>query len=407
MWNLIKKDLLILLSDWRAVLLTFLLPVVLVTLFALAFGGVFTDEKPSGLILLVSDADISPASENLILLLDSVDFLDIVETDSRQATVMIRHGQAPACLIIHNGFADSLHNGGILPLEIVFDPARIQEIGMIKGMIMPPLIRFSLGPKISANLKKEFDKQESIPEFLSTGLLSSLENIVAENNNKKDILQDILPQETKLVAETEQSWGLIQAVAGTAVIMLLFSLGTRGASFLTEKESGTLSRLMTLPVRTSRILLAKFWYGILIGMFQLFIMFIFASLVFGLRIESGILSTLLMMFATAFACSSFGLLIASVCNSYNQLEIISVIVILIMSTLGGSMIPLYIMPEFMQKFAVISINYWSIQGFYDIFWRGLPLIHIFPKALVLLGSGLLLLLVSMMFTRRNLSALMR
>ncbi|MBU2649675.1 MAG: ABC transporter permease [Bacteroidetes bacterium] len=407
MWNIIKKDLLILLSDWRAVLLTFLLPVVLVTLFALAFGGVFTDEKPSGLILLVSDADISPASASLIQLLDSVDFLEISKTDAHQATVMIRHGQAPAGLVIHKGFADSLHKGGMLPLEIVFDPARAQEIGMIKGMIMPPLIRFSLGSKISANINEEFSKQESIPEVLSSGLLSSLETIVAEKFSKKDILQDILPEETKLVAESEQSWGLIQAVAGTAVIMLLFSLGTRGASFLTEKESGTLSRLMTLPVRTSRMLLAKFWYGILIGMFQLFIMFIFAYLVFGLKLESGIVSTLLMMFATAFACSSFGLFIASICSSYNQLEIISIIVILIMSTLGGSMIPLYIMPEFMQKFAIISINYWSIQGFYDIFWRGLPFIHILPKALVLLGSGLLLLLVSMIFTRKNLSALMR
>jgi hypothetical protein len=33
------------------------------------------------------------------------------------------------------------------------------------------------------------------------------------------------------------------------------------------------------------------------------------------------------------------------------------------------MIPLFFMPAFMQKLAVFSVNYWSIQAFYDILGR--------------------------------------
>jgi len=44
-----------------------------------------------------------------------------------------------------------------------------------------------------------------------------------------------------------------------------------------------------------------------------------------------------------------------------------------MSCIGGSMIPLFAMPLFMQKISVFSVNYWGVQGFYDIFWRMLPL----------------------------------
>jgi ABC-type multidrug transport system permease subunit len=65
-----------------------------------------------------------------------------------------------------------------------------------------------------------------------------------------------------------------------------------------------------------------------------------------------------------------------------------------MSALGGSMIPLFIMPAILQKMAVLSINYWAIQGFYDLFWRQLPLAQIMPEMLVLVISGLLISLVS-------------
>jgi hypothetical protein len=40
-----------------------------------------------------------------------------------------------------------------------------------------------------------------------------------------------------------------------------------------------------------------------------------------------------------------------------------------MSAIGGSMIPTFVMPEIMQKMSMFSVNYWSIQAFYDIYWR--------------------------------------
>ena len=72
-----------------------------------------------------------------------------------------------------------------------------------------------------------------------------------------------------------------------------------------------------------------------------------------------------------------------------------------MSAVGGSMIPLYIMPTFMQDAAVISVNYWSIQGFYDIFWRKTGIYSIVENILVLGGISVIVLLISGYFFRRN------
>ena len=58
------------------------------------------------------------------------------------------------------------------------------------------------------------------------------------------------------------------------------------------------------------------------------------------------------------------------------------------------MIPLFIMPDIMSKLAVVSVNYWSIQGFYDIFWRLLPLGEIMPRILVLIGVAIVFTILS-------------
>jgi ABC-type multidrug transport system permease subunit len=79
------------------------------------------------------------------------------------------------------------------------------------------------------------------------------------------------------------------------------------------------------------------------------------------------------------------------------------LIVLTMSAIGGSMIPSFVMPHWMQQMAVVSVNYWSIQGFYDIFWRALPVSD--PTFLlrvgVLLGIGLVLNLAAIRMYKRN------
>ena len=92
----------------------------------------------------------------------------------------------------------------------------------------------------------------------------------------------------------------------------------------------------------------------------------------------------------------------SIVKTRQQLNGLATIVIMSMSAIGGSMLPIYIMPEFMQKIAVISVNYWGIQGFYDIFWRNLPLVDILPKMGILIGIGLVMTLISVRLFNKNL-----
>ena len=196
---------------------------------------------------------------------------------------------------------------------------------------------------------------------------------------------------------------LVHAVAGTSVMMVFFSVAGIGGSFLDEKQEGMLKKLLCSPMHPNHILYGKLVFANVISIIQLIIMFVYAWLVFGLDIIHYLPSLLLMIFATAYACSGFGVLLSSFAKTRQQVQGYSTIIVMVMSAIGGSMIPIFIMPEIMQKIAVVSVNYWAIQGFYDIFWKFVPITDItfLSRVLVLIGTGTLLNFIALLMFKKN------
>lgn len=197
--------------------------------------------------------------------------------------------------------------------------------------------------------------------------------------------------------------GLVHSVAGTSVFMLLFSVAGIGGSLLDEKQEGMLKKLLCSPMPSNYILFGKLIFANIISIIQLIIMFIYAWLVFGLDIMTHLPSLVLMIFSIAFACSGFGIVLASFAKTRQQVQGFSSIIILVMSGIGGSMIPIFVMPEIMQKIAVFTVNYWGIQGIYDIFWKLVPLTDItfLSRVFVLLCIGSFLNFIALVIFKKN------
>ena len=197
--------------------------------------------------------------------------------------------------------------------------------------------------------------------------------------------------------------GIVHVVAGTSVMMLLFSVAGIGESFLEEKQEGMLKKLLCSPMHPHNILFGKIIFTNIISTVQLLVMFVYAWLVCGLDIVHHLPSLVLMIIVTAYACSGFGILLASFAKSRRQVQALSTTIIMVMSAIGGSMIPIFVMPEIMQKIAVFSVNYWGIQGIYDIFWKLVSLndFTFLSKVLVLIGIGTLLNFSALLLFRTN------
>ena len=129
-------------------------------------------------------------------------------------------------------------------------------------------------------------------------------------------------------------------------------------------------------------------------------MFVWGALVFGVDLWNHIPGFVVMTVATAFACSTFGLMLAALSRSRMQLVAISNLAILLMSALGGSMYPRFLMPEKMQKVGLLTLNAWAIDGFQKIFWRDEPVWNVWPQVAVLVGVGIVFFLVARKLAQR-------
>ncbi|MBN2774443.1 MAG: ABC transporter permease [Prolixibacteraceae bacterium] len=401
MFRIFKKDIILFLKDRRSVILTFLLPIILISLFTFAFGGMSGGNGDSNPIdLLITDFDKTKASENITYRLDTLKSVAVQIASYEESKEKIIKGDFPAALVLHKGFEDSMMTGKSLPVELLYDKAREMETGLLQPILINTLMS-TLGKEgINRNVKEFI--QNKYPEMDESIKNQIFSDINSDEGTMGGFKMDSNIKMTSLVGEQKEiNLGLIQAVTGVAIMMLLFSVAAMGASILEEKESGTLSRLLYSPLKTNDILFGKMFSSFIIGIFQLIVMFIFAWLAFGLDIFINIPAILILIVCIAYAISGFGIFLASISKTRQQAQGLSTLVILIMSAIGGSMIPIFIMPSIMKKIAVISVNYWGIQGFYDIFWRKLPLINILPKAAVLIFIGTLLIIISIRLFRKN------
>jgi ABC-2 type transport system permease protein len=402
MLRIIIKDLKLFGTDKRAVVMTFFLPIFLISVFAMAFGG--AEEKDSRpMTLVVTDEDHSTLTIDIIAKLDSLQSIEVLPLPLDSAQRKVRTGQESAVLIFHKGFKDSVDDGKNIPIELRFDQSRIAEIGLLQQALMSNLMRMIGTNTIMKRQMEKVDKQFGI---VDTNMLKSIhaeiEKSFAESNAGGGN-EGISIQMTPMIEEKQSNPGLIHAVAGTAVMMLLFGVTAMGARILEEKESGTLKRLLYSPINPASVMLGKMASSMLISLFQLSIMFIFASFAFKLDLARNIPALITMLLATAFACSGFGTFLASIARSRQQVQMLSTMIVLSMSAIGGSMIPSFLMPSWMQNVSVISVNYWSIQGFYDIYWRGLEFTDpaFLMRPLVLIGMGGVMTLISLSFYKKN------
>jgi ABC-2 type transport system permease protein len=395
MFKLFKKDLTLFFHDQRSVILTFLLPVILITLFAFAYGSIGSyDGRSEPVKLLVTDLDQTRSSIEIICKIDSLEDISIVISDSAKSKELVIKGKYAGALMIYKGFQDSLEAGNTMPIELVYDRSREMEIGILQQNLITTLMS-SAGEII---VKKSIEKylQDQFPDIGKSASDNIIKTAIIKDNNNLAI------KWTSIVAmKNNTKLGLIQAVAGTAILMLLFSVAGVGTSILEEKENGTINRLLYSPLKCSTILYGKMLFAFFISILQLTAMFLFAWLIFNMDLSVNVPALILMIIATAFAVSGLGIFLAAIAKTRQQAQNLSTIIILIMSAIGGSMIPLFIMPAILQKIALLSLNYWGIQGFYDIFWRNLPLEAILPKILILMGIGIVMTLASIgLFKKR-------
>jgi len=363
---MVRKDLLLFLSDRRAVIVAFAVPIFIGSFIGSITGGGGGNNGRPRVNVSMADQDASAISRAIVASALADPNLRVTSVPAEEAKDRVRKGTDAVAVIIPPAFGDGSvqalrqREGAKPELAVFYDPSRQIEAQLVQGVLAGHIV----GAISSAlNLPRP-----GPPFTVHAEALTSRENVPYNS--------------------------YAHAFAGMGIQFLLFSALNLGIEMLVEREQGLWARLRSAPVSRFLIVGGKVASITIISLMTLLVSFGFAMVMFKVRISGSVLG----FFAVAIACSmmaaGFGLLIAALGNSPKTARGVSTLASLVMVMLGGAWVPTFVFPKWLQQLTVVVPVRWAVDGLDATTWRGLGLSSAVLPTLALLGFAALFTAIS-------------
>jgi ABC-2 type transport system permease protein len=373
--NIGWKDLIITFRDRAALIMMLAAP------FALTLGmgfvtGAFSADGDSGISdipVVIVNQDEGEMGAFLAEVLASEDLATLVEptvvTDLSSARRQVDDDEAAAAVIIPAGFS-----AGILPdrqtgatgepalIEIYANPARPISASAIEAIVTAFVNQVETGI---------LSGQVVITQLIASGRLSVGDAPAAGQAMASGLAGQELPQliglnrESTILNQAETFNPLAIFAPAMAVFFLMYTVTLGGRSILDEKNKGTLSRMLVTPTTAAQVMGGKVLGTFLTGVSQVGILIMASTLLFGLRWGNS-LAVALLIIAISAAATGWGILLAALARSANQVSTIGTAMMLIFNILGGAFITLSGFPAALQWASKITPNAWAQAGFLEL-----------------------------------------
>ena len=137
---------------------------------------------------------------------------------------------------------------------------------------------------------------------------------------------------------------LERVTVGMTVFGLLWLMTLAAGKIAADKETGFLCRLRTTPTRALEFVLAYSIPPILVSVFQ--ILFVFGiALLLGLVWQENTYLVLLVLFLCGLSTIGLGMILSSFTNNREQIEGVTILILLPLAFLSGAFMPIEILPS--------------------------------------------------------------
>jgi len=421
----VKKELLLLRRDVAGLLVLFVMPAILVVVVTLVQENVSKTIGDSTLNVLLIDQDkklVGLTIEKELLASRSINVNKIdtlVKSDIGQARDAVAGGKYQFCIVIPEGMTDSLNNR---VLDTVKQSFSKKTQGKHKGDTTKneaeKLIVYA-DPALREGIRR------SIVNFLEKLLLS------IELEEKMGTLTRIFPEEIqkkykekagpywpmdleKIDVPTSLQWSrqsflgveeiiatgetlkafpstMQQNIPAWTIFGMFFIVVPLGGSLIRERQSGTLARLLAMPVSPFTILSGKIIAYVIICLIQFFLILVVGKTLLPLmgtpvlHMGPSISGIILITLCSALAACGYGILVGTLARTYEQASMFGAVSVVIAAALGGIMVPVYVMPKIMQNISLFSPLSWGLTGYITLFVRGGGLLSVIQEISLLLG----------------------
>lgn len=361
-----------------------IVPILFLSIFATVFQG-FGRHGENKVRVAILDLDGSDAASSLMLAAREgsarIDLVEIEGTTVEDLDRLVAGGAFPAGILIPPSFGAALSSPmePIPPLEVRFDPANPIAPEFAQGVLFGAAWE-GLAPML---LGREIRVLEMIAGPLTArqrGLADGLVSGSDEGGTTRRMVEGIaevarVPIDAAPVSLGQEAPSLVTYyTAAIGVMFMLFSALSTTGWLLEEQERGILDRWRASGIGPWTVVLNRFLFAVAVGVVQVGLMLGWAALAFGVRfftIRQGI-GLIILVPAIAAAAAALGMFITGLARTRRQQTTIGTITVLVLSALGGSMIPTFLMPGSLRTLGDWAFNARSISALQQVLWYTTP-----------------------------------
>ena len=386
-----------LLRDRGALAMAFVLPPIIFLIFAAIFSGATGDELRLKVAFgMAQPTELSNRLETALRAEPSLRFLSARFDDQQEITKQVENGNADVGMFVRG----DLRETNSAPLIVLVDPAKLMTGAILSGQVQ----RIVAQKLTDLGLSRTAPAIESLvggftPEQSArlAAAVKELANKTGDSENQSNLV------ETKLIGAHGARSATVTYYAGAvAILFLLFSAMQSAATLIEDRNSGIVDRIAVGRNGTDIVVFGKFLFVTVQGIFQVGLIYLVASLVYGLNIVDHLPLWLITTLAASMTASGLGFATAAICTSKQQAQTISTFVVLVISAIGGSMVPRFMMPPWLQSVGWYTPTAWAIEAYHGVLWRGEGLPTVWMPILCLMALGLVGLVTAIIASRMRL-----
>jgi ABC-2 type transport system permease protein len=442
-WATIIKELLELCRDRAGLMVLLVMPMALVLIVSLVQDNVMQATGEAPIRVLFVDNDRSFLGESIARQLKNGGGLDLTTRIKGEAVTLeaakraVVKGDFQFSIIIPAGTGAALKEKirkrakSTIVLKGKAAPKASPPYGMPQAgvtVFFDPAVRGAFRTAVVNSLQRvvlgiEFQEQaaalsETFPEDLKKSMSDIMKPFIGASSTAIPIPELSFRMDTapvlKLTEEIALNSRLLkrptaaqQNVPAWALFGMFFIVVPLSGSLIRERQTGSLIRLMTMPVSHLNLLVGKICAYVLVCLVQFALMLAAGSFLLpilgtsGLEMGSELVTIIPVALAASLAATGYGLMVGTLAKTYEQASMFGAVSIVIAAALGGIMIPVYVMPRYMQEISSYSPLAWGLTAFQDIFVRAGSLRTVLPEMSYLLIFFIITVTISGLAMRYN------
>jgi ABC-2 type transport system permease protein len=395
------KEIQLIIKDRGSLAILFMLPLLIGSFYGSINLQIEGDgEEPAILldVLLVNEDD-APFGNQVADALKAIDELDIEEIGSQaQAEERVAIGEGVAAIVIPANFTHKVDSHTPSTIEVIVDPAQPQSASIVTGIMNQVVTEVTIWGEVQFGIRTLLDESGMLAdagEETQRAVEAQNLGVIMTTLNEMRQKPAILVVSEELGGETAEGWVttyFAYLFPGLTVMFAFFAVGFSGASLLTERDAGTLRRLLAAPLSRSAIIGGKMLAYMLLVCMQVVVLFGVASLFFGMPLGESPLALVLLTLALALVVAAMGMLVASLTKTAGQAENVGRVLGFVLAGIGGAIAltatPLSRTEGFMGVLSKLTPHAHAVEGYYRLMAENAGLTQILPQLSVLLAMGI-------------------